>query len=112
MPVLPLSMGRLATEDIFSLMGLQNMPDTEKDKILAKLEHTVLARVYGDIISQMEPEDAVQMEELEGEQLMQFIAEKGFDLVQLLQAESIRYRMELAVTFQVLTTPSTIPQPA
>jgi len=110
--MLPLSLNRLVTEDIFSLLGLQELPDAEKETLLASMEQTVLARVYGAICDELESNELNELDGLHGEPLMQYFANKGFDIPQMMVDESVRYRMELATTFQLMTTPDTEPAAA
>ncbi|HSI21037.1 MAG TPA: hypothetical protein VLA04_05065 [Verrucomicrobiae bacterium] len=109
MSTLPISANQLATEDIFSILGLQSLTQEEKDIILQKMEQTVLARVYGTILADLHEGEIENFENLHGEDLMRFIAQKGFDIEQMVVEESIRYRMELAMVFQVTTTPNAAP---
>ncbi len=107
--MLPLTLNRLVTEDIFSLLGMQDIPESDKENLIENMEQTVLARTYGAICKELSSEDLNELDKLHGEELMNYLANKGFDVPQMMVDESVRYRMELATTFQLLITPDTEP---
>lgn len=103
----PLTLKRVAEEDFFSLIGMDNLPDEEKEQILNDMNETVQAKVYLRIFEQLDEEGRKKMEELTGDDLAHFLVDKGFDLTGILLEEALTYRMEVATLFLTATeTPS------
>ena len=96
---------RAATEDFFSLVGLEEISEEDKDQILESMTKTVYARVYGYIYAQLSPEEQRHLDALDPEHLIEFFIQCGFNVPEMLTEEAINYRVELAKMFELATTP-------
>ncbi len=102
----PITIDDILNEDIFNLLGLGSMSDSEKEEYLDAMNDTIQARLLLSIVEDLSPEDREQMDLLEGDELMKFFEARGIDIVARMLEEAIQYRLELAVTFQVATSPA------
>ena len=103
-----LTIERILKEDFFSLVGLQDITDEEKMEILESMNKTVQARAYLKVSEQLDPDERIVLDHKTGDELMQYLADKGIDLVNTVMEEAVKYRLELATLFQVATTPGAL----
>jgi hypothetical protein len=102
----PLTLENAASEDFFSLVGLQDIDDEQKSEILESMTTTVYSRVYGYIYYQLTPEERKEMDILSTERMIDYLVSKGFDVPEMLVTEAANYRIELAKMFELATTPN------
>lgn len=97
---LNITIERLLTEDIFSLVGLEGLSDDEKNQLLDDMQRTVVARVYSLVLAGLSDQDRAAFEALPPEQIEDYLSERGISLATLIAEESVRYRVELATLLE------------
>jgi hypothetical protein len=100
-----ITLERLLTEDIFSLVGLEGLEDEKKAALLSDMQRTVLAKVYADILESMDEEEKTVFESLPADQIEGHLERRGIGLAELISEESVRYRVQLALAMQNLLKP-------
>ena len=103
-----ITFAQAASEDFFTLIGMQAMGDDEKQKLLEQMNETVIARVYLEVYKQLSDEDQQMIDTIPQEQVSNFLSERGFDLAEMVITDAISYRLELA-TMYGLATMSLVP---
>ena len=92
-------------EDFFTLLGLENLSDQEKEEISETLSKTVHAKVYAKLMETLSQEEQEKFENLAPEDMIPFLMELGFDLPTLIIEESINYRLEVASIYGIVVAP-------
>ena len=93
----------ILNEDLFELLGLEGLSDTEKEGLLTAMNDTIQARLFLSITEELSPADRTIMDGLNGEDLAKFLESKEIDVFGRLIEEAIQYRLELATIFQATT---------
>lgn len=112
MPTSVSTLDEIMTEDLFSLLGLQGIPDFEKEEILENMNKTVHARVFNTVMTELSAEERAEFDDLSSEKIIPYLTEKGFDVPRMIVQESIAYRVELVKLFEVATGRATTLAPA
>lgn len=102
----PLTLERIASEDFFTLLGLQHISAEEKEAMLEKMNETVQARVLLRILEQLSPAEQRQLDNQPTESFIEFLEQKGFNIPALYLEEALQYRLEIAQMFELATQPS------
>jgi hypothetical protein len=97
---------RIATEDIFSLLGLQGLSDDKKEEVLDQMYKTVVARVYTSLRDSLSEADRARFDSQEAEAMPAFLQEVGIDIDAMVAEEAVRYRVELATMVDMLIAPA------
>lgn len=101
-----ITIDKVLNEEFFSLVGLESITEDEKETILQKMNETVQARVYLGIMEKLDEDERTVMDRKNGDELLNFLVEKGFDLPEMVIEEALKYRLELAHLFQIATSPA------
>lgn len=95
-PIPALDLDRFVKEDLFTLLGMQNISKEEKLALARDLTQVIYARVYAAAIKSLSIEDRDQAASMLPEEMIPFFAEHDIDLAEMLIEESLSYRAELA----------------
>lgn len=101
-----LQLNELLEQDIFSLLGLTNISEEEKNNLIHKFNTTIQARVYRHLAELLSEEDFNQIDNLDAHALQEYLQTKEIDLPALVKEEAIRYRVELIAILDLTTKPS------
>jgi len=97
---------QFATEDFFTLVGLADISDEDKQEILESMSKTVHARVYSNIYAELDEQEQEEMNSTPTTKLIPFLRAKGFDLEEMIVEEALKYRLELATMFDLAVHPN------
>lgn len=90
----------IVKQDIFSLTGLEHLPQEKKDELFQQAYETIMNRILLRIADQLEEGDLDKLKELfeaeDGAATTQFLSEHGIDLEQLATSETLAYKTEMA----------------
>ena len=96
---------RFLEEDLFTLLGLPDISQEDKDEITEKLNDTVLMRVYAKILSQISEEEGLKLESVPSEEIISYIEGLGFNLSEMLVEELLTFRLELVTMYSLTVSP-------
>lgn len=91
----------LVNDDIFTILGIEDLPDDEKQSMLTTMLETIQGRVVARLLDALTEEERVQVEkyfdESNTEAINALLQAKGIDgLSSLMAQESMIYKLELA----------------
>ena len=100
------SLSQIIDQDIFTILGLDHLPQEEKDALFAKAYDTVLHRALLRVADQL---DDAQMEQLtallgsdDEEAVDAFFERHGIDIDQIMISETLEYKTEMATLAETL----------
>lgn len=102
----PITTERLLTEDLFTLLGMEHLPDSEKADILAKVDQTINLRVYRAITEELEASDLEKLDRMDAAEIVPFLESLGYNVRQMIAQEALAYRIELSSLYTLATQPS------
>lgn len=102
----PITTERLLTEDLFTLLGMEHLSDSEKADILAKVDQTINLRVYRAITDELSDENLEKLDRMEAAQIVPFLESLGYNMRQLIAQEALTYRIELSSLYTLATEPT------
>ncbi|OQA04255.1 MAG: hypothetical protein BWY68_00430 [bacterium ADurb.Bin400] len=92
-----------ATDDIFSIIGAQDISDEEKGALLAKMIEVVQARTMIRIVESLDEERQQRLEDVvakdDAEELEEFLNKEVPEFSQIFADEAKKLRSELIVEF-------------
>jgi len=97
--------GELLEKDILELMGVDNLPDKEKEELYKKMLETILNRVVLRLDTQISDEEVEKLKEItdkkDKEGFLKFFQDKGIDIKSIFAEEAALYKVEMvALTSQ------------
>ncbi|PJC65732.1 hypothetical protein CO019_01175 [Candidatus Berkelbacteria bacterium CG_4_9_14_0_2_um_filter_42_30] len=97
--------GELLEKDILELMGVDNLPDKEKEELYKKMLETILNRVVLRLDTQISDEEVEKLKEItdkkDKEGFFKFFQDKGIDIKSIFAEEAALYKVEMvALTSQ------------
>ncbi|MBU6388941.1 spore coat CotO family protein [Patescibacteria group bacterium] len=95
-----IDLDQFENEDLFTLLGLEDISNKDKDALVDQLNHTVMARVYYNIRLALDPHKREEFDEMSSDEMVPFLLEEGFNLPQLILEEAIRYRAQIVQLFK------------
>lgn len=91
-------------ENIFNQMGLENLPEKEKDNLLTKMVDTVIARVSVIVMRRLKEEEQKKLEDLlkegDDDKVIKFLREYVPDYDSLLYNETQALKSELVEAYK------------
>jgi VIT1/CCC1 family predicted Fe2+/Mn2+ transporter len=99
----PITLDRFLTEDFFTLLGMEELPEEKKQLYLDMMSRTVLARVFQAISAELSAEERAELDQISSEEMVDYLQQKGFDVATLILNEAMRYRAEVTVAFSHAT---------
>ena len=86
-------------KDIFTLMGLEAIPEEKKKEILENMTATINNRVLARVLDQLDEAELQEYQKLldggDDQQIIGFLKSKNIDLMQYLAEEAMVYKTEI-----------------
>jgi len=96
---------QLVNEDFFKLLGLQSLSDDDKQEMLDRMNETVRARVFLQIIEHLSQEDREFFDQLPADDMLPFLQKHNINVEELIINEALNYRLEILAMYTMATQP-------
>lgn len=100
------SLQQVIDQDIFTVMGLEHLPQDKKDELFAKAYDTIMHRVLLRVADQLEEAEIDQLKNLilaqDQAAIDAFFESHQIDINQIVMSESVAYKTEMAALAETL----------
>jgi hypothetical protein len=93
------------TKDILELLGMQNLPENEKEELRKTMYETVQNRIAARVLDGLDKEEAKHWQQLlmdnKLKEMNDFLLLKGIDIDQIAAEETLFYKTQLAAQAEI-----------
>ena len=106
-----LSVQDILEGELFEVLGLSQMDEAKKGAMLAQITEIIQMRAYYSVYEQLSDSEKDELDnKIPSEEMLDYLMQKGFDMVSILVDEAVKYRLELIAAYKIATAP--LPEPA